>query len=533
MKGIDEDFVRNQWVPPVDEEPQGGGLPGSPGIPGGPQWGEIIPLGTVQAAPQFPLSAFPEELACFAAELAESLYCPPDFIGLSMLAAVSGAVGASRALLVKNGWTERGAVYAAVVCPPGQTKTAAVEQTISPIRAEDARNCRRHQEAMEKHKIDLDIFEARYKDWKRAPEGERPEEPRKPVLDRVIVSNATTEALRNILSERPRGVLMVKDELIGLVAGMNQYKGGQGDDSQFYLSAWSGASEPVDRAGATGKGPTFVPNPFLSIVGAMTTDKLSSLRGDSGKRKADDDGWIDRFLFAWPEPYPADEERWAEVSVQSRAGWATVLGRLLRLEMVDECQDGMVVGKCPYLLRLDESGREAFTEFTRENAREINDPRFPPHLKGPWAKLRGYCMRISLILHLMDWATCGVEGGHKGDVDGNPVKRAARLVAYFKGMARRVYNAIDRDAAVERARAVLDWMIRRPEDVKKFKAHQVLKDRQSRTLPTIGAVIQGLGLLVEHNFIRPLGAPGPSPKGGRPPATEYEINPQGTTGHTG
>src|SRR5262249_21648557 len=120
------------------------GLPGLPGRPGGREWGELVPLGALPPAPEFPLSVFPVELACFAGELAEALYCPPDFIGLSMLAAVSGAVGASRALQVKNGWTERGAIYSGVINPPGHTKSAAVEQAVQPITEIDLRNYRLH-----------------------------------------------------------------------------------------------------------------------------------------------------------------------------------------------------------------------------------------------------------------------------------------------------------------------------------------------------------------------------------------------------
>ena len=58
------------------------------------------------------------------------------------------------------------------------------------------------------------------------------------------------EATLWVLEDNPRGLLMVQDEGVAWVRSMGQYKGGRGNDRQFWLSAWSGkaCSRPRNRS---------------------------------------------------------------------------------------------------------------------------------------------------------------------------------------------------------------------------------------------------------------------------------------------
>src|SRR6185369_303459 len=93
----------------------------------------------------------------------------------------------------------------------------------------------------------------------------------RPVLKRCVVSDVTTESLGIILCENPRGVVMIRDELVGLVAGMNQYKGGRGHDRQVYLALWSGDTIVIDRKSDKSRqgAPLYVTDPFAAIVGGI------------------------------------------------------------------------------------------------------------------------------------------------------------------------------------------------------------------------------------------------------------------------
>ena len=116
-------------------------------------------------------------------------------------------------------------------------------------------------------------------------------------MGRVVADDTTIEALAGILESNPRGVLVARDELAGWVRAMDQYKGGKGADRQIWLSLWSNAPISVDRKGSPE--PVIVESPWVSVTGAIQPEILPDLS------RGREDGLLDRFLFAFPEPYYA------------------------------------------------------------------------------------------------------------------------------------------------------------------------------------------------------------------------------------
>src|SRR5207244_1411222 len=75
----------------------------------------------------------PAPLARFVTEVAASLPCPPDFVGVPMLALLGCAIGASRVLRGKAGWREGPRIYAAVVAEAGTKKSPALKLAAAPF----------------------------------------------------------------------------------------------------------------------------------------------------------------------------------------------------------------------------------------------------------------------------------------------------------------------------------------------------------------------------------------------------------------
>src|SRR5262249_14970351 len=65
--------------------------------------------------------------------VAESLNCPVDFAAVPMLTFAGAAIGASRAVQIKMGWTERPALYTAIVGLSGGGKSPAQVKTAQPF----------------------------------------------------------------------------------------------------------------------------------------------------------------------------------------------------------------------------------------------------------------------------------------------------------------------------------------------------------------------------------------------------------------
>ena len=89
---------------------------------------------------------------------------------------------------------------------------------------------------------------------------------------------------------------MFKDEAIGWIKSMNQYKSG-GDDMEKYLSLFSQTPVIINRKGAP---QIQVNDPFLSFIGGIQVDVLESLSAMK------DNGFMERILFCYPEPVPVE-----------------------------------------------------------------------------------------------------------------------------------------------------------------------------------------------------------------------------------
>jgi uncharacterized protein DUF3987 len=63
----------------------------------------------------------------------------------------------------------------------------------------------------------------------------------------LYTTDAELEALIQLLHQKPRGLLFVRDELAGWILGMNIYKHSRVNDRQHWLSLWNGADILVNR----------------------------------------------------------------------------------------------------------------------------------------------------------------------------------------------------------------------------------------------------------------------------------------------
>jgi hypothetical protein len=250
-----------------------------------------------------------------------------------------------------------------------------------------------------------------------------PPEPEEPRMERTLVEDTTVEALAVVLEGTTRGVLAVRDELSGWVRSMDQYRqGGRGADRQFYLSAWSNSYVGVDRKNRAE--PLIIQRPFFGVFGTIQPAVLPEL----GEGR--DDGMLDRFLFAYPEPVPS---RWTEdeISDEARDGYAR-LYRNLRAKHIpmDEYGD-----PDPMRVHFAPDAKEVLKDIIDAHREEMEQPGFPARLRGPWSKLEAYLARLCLIL-AMARAT---DENAAERVESRDVLSALLLLDYFKAMARRVY----------------------------------------------------------------------------------------------
>jgi hypothetical protein len=376
--------------------------------------------------PPFPTDALPTGCARYVREAAASLRCAPELVGIPMLAALSGTMGYTAVIRIKAGWVVSGSIYAAVVDSPGSRKSPAAALAYRPLEKLQAT-------LRKAHKEELQIFERDMREHvvkkKRAAKEDQPEPdpPVRPKMRRCIVDDITVEALATRLEQNPRGFLSAHDELTGFIRGLDQYKsGGKGNARQSYLKMWSNNAIYVDRKGSDE--PVVVPSPYVTLQGAIQPSVL----GEIGAGR--DDGFLDRFLFAYPESHGGGYSE-DTISAQAELTYYNAIGGLWDRQPAGEEDDEIR----PRVVLMYPRAKELFVEAANNLAAEMHAVGFPEVLRGPWSKFDTHLARLALIIAV----TRSVEEGTESErVTDDDMRNALRLLDYFKTTTRKVYGQL-------------------------------------------------------------------------------------------
>lgn len=377
----------------------------------------------------FPIDALPEPLARFVAEASGSIGCEASMVALPLLASIAAAVGNARCCEVKPDWTEPAIVWAVVVGESGCGKSPAARAALRFIRDRERRLGADHAAALAAFEEARREHEQALARWQRSKQGEQPAEPGEaPRRPRILTTDATVEALAELMQHNPRGLLLARDELAGLLAGFDKYTAGRGGDAQKYLEAWDGGCWIVDRKQSAG---ARVEPVSLSITGGIQPAILRAML-EERRSQHRENGLAARMLIAFP---PRRPQRWSDRSASPEAAQAVeaVFERLLALELhADEWG-----GTSPRRIALDPAAREVFIAHHDALAGETAD--LGGHLAAVYSKLRSYLARLALLFHLVRRAEGDPGAGEA--IDAASVRSAARLVDWFGAEARRFEQA--------------------------------------------------------------------------------------------
>jgi len=414
---------------------------------------------------RFPLDVLPGPARRLVEEGARSLGCPPDLIGVPVLAAMGAAIGTRRCLEVKPGWEEHPAIYAAVVAKPGGCKSPAQALALAPLYAiqEDLHQkflASLMEEQPPQSAAESESGEVVTGAGTRAKkEGQGPKvckqekaasKPRRRAVSQLIATDATVEALSLLLRENPHGICYAQDELTALTGGFNRYRKGLGSDREFFKSSWNCTPVVIQRVspvkGKRELDTIRVPRPFLCIVGGIQPEMLGELSDERGR----EDGFPHRFLFSMPDEGPHNPSP-DGVSEDTRGEYRQMIADLVSRLPVSFLADDSSVN-------FTDEGAAAWHSLCVDHAARMNDPSLPEHLRGPWRKLTSYAARFALVLQLGRYV-CGETAGIS--VNETSVRDAAKLVSYFQSHAGRVYQHLRNDPADERAATLLTWITAR------------------------------------------------------------------------
>jgi len=469
------------------------------------------------AVQSFSEALLPDSLRPLVSDVAERMQVPLDYPAAAAVLCLAGAVNRRAVIQPKandTGWVEVPNLWGGIIAPPGFMKSPVINAATRPLELIQTEWRREHEESLKAYAREKEECELRRAAWKEqykaaskrggvAPE--RPEEdPTEPKLRRLIVNDATFEALHQTMSENPAGILLIRDELTGWLSRLDQEQ--YGTERGFALQAWNGNSAyDIIRIG---RGTIHVDACCMSVLGGIQPSRLRSYLVDALEDGPGNDGLIQRFqLLVWPETSKnyEDVDRAPNAASEERA--AQVFRKLVALDPTN-----------PIRYRFASDAQELFTEWRSELELRVRGNELHPALISHLSKYRGLMPNLALLFHLAE--TAG--GENDGAVTLRSALRAVEWCEYLETHARRVYSCV----------VTPQWRAAR-ELANKIKQRKIGADGEFccrdvyvkgwSGLDTSEMVKRAIEVLRDLAWIREArGEAGPA--GGRP-SDRYEVNP--------
>jgi putative DNA primase/helicase len=499
---------------------EGGHDDGVLGVVRGDEWPAPARIaGELPPVEPFTEELLPDSFRSLAVDIAERMQVPLDYPAVSLVLCLAGAVNRRATIQPKandTGWVVVPNLWGGIIAPPGFMKSPVIQAATRPLLAIQTDWRGEHEEAMAEHARAVEEWELKKSVWcqeykksvkQSLPAPERPpDQPMPPVCRRLIVNDATFEALHQTMAENPAGVFVIRDELTGWWAMLD--RAGREGERAFCLQAWLGdTGHTIDRIG---RGTIHVEACCMSMLGGIQPGRLRSYLADALHDGPSNDGLIQRFqLLVWPDTQPG----WTYVDRPPDAMAEQQAARIfLKLTELDP--------ENPSCYRFSPDAQELFIDWLAELEEKLRGDELHPAVVSHLSKFRKTMPALALLFQMADWTA---DNGGVGVVSLDHARQAAAWTAYLEDHARRVYSCITTPqlrAARELAGKIKSRVVGGDGS---FTCRDVyLKGWTGLDSPE--AVRLAADLLADAGWLREQNdAPGPS--GGRP-SSRYWVNPK-------
>jgi putative DNA primase/helicase len=470
-----------------------------------------------------PVQAFsedllPDSLRPLVADVADRMQVPMDYPAVVVVLCLAGAVNRRAVIQPKandTGWVIVPNLWGGIIAPPGFMKSPVIQAATRPLNQIQTEWRQEHEEALKDYAREKEEYELRRTAWKEqyktntkkgkaAPD--RPEdEPEQPKLRRLIVNDATFEALHQTMSENPAGILVIRDELTGWWSQLD--RAGREGERAFCLQAWNGdTGHTIDRIG---RGTIHVEACCMSMLGGIQPGRLRSYLVDALEDGPSNDGLIQRFqLLVWPDTAPD----WSYVDRAPDAVSEQQGARVFR-KLVELGAEG------PERFRFASDAQELFIEWLAELEAKIRGDELHPALICHLSKYRSLMPSLAALFHL---AEAAAGNGGADTVSLGHTRKAAAWCDYLESHARRVYSCIV-TPQLRAARELADKIKHRKVGTDGFFSCRDVYLKGWSGLDSPEAVKLASEVLQDAGWVRDLSGES-GPFGGRP-SNRYEVNP--------
>ncbi len=397
-----------------------------------------------------PVALIPIPYRAWLVDISERMQCPLEYVVVGALIVTSAIIGAGCGVRPKqnDSWTVIPNLWGGIVGPPSSLKSPALKEILRPLEELESEAYENYEKQQGAYATELEAYKAtkeiiKKKMMKAAADNDSMamgfakdemrllKEPDRPKCKRYYTNDATIEKMHELLSENARGLLLFRDELMGLLTSWQ--KQGHETDRSFYLEAWNGyGSKTSDRIG---RGTIRTKNLCVSLLGGTQPSKLNNYF-QQALAGHENDGLLQRFqMLVYPDP----QKQWKLIdekpNAQARDQAFAIMSKLAHM---DFCKHGAVVdnGSIPYF-QFDDQGQIVFYEWLTDLETKLRNSYDDSILIEHMAKYRKLMPSLALIFYLIDTAA-----GHKSQsISEHNAKLAAAWCGYLECHARRIYES--------------------------------------------------------------------------------------------
>lgn len=485
-------------------------------------WEPPVPMGYQGKPPIFPAHRFPPWLNQYVCALAEAMQVPVDLPAMLSLAVLATAAGGRAMVEIKRQFVEPLNLYVAVAMPPGARKTPVFMRMVAPLVAYERDAVAALRAELNETKVRKAVAAAEATKAQNDAERASPDAKEEavhfaaamaqladdiviPTLPRLLVDDATPEALTSLLAEQGGRIGLFSDEgeVFKMMAG--RYSS-SGPNLAVYLKGHVGSPIRVDRKG---REPEYVENPALTLGLTVQPEVLESVMAIEGARGR---GLLGRFLWSLPPS-----------NIGGRDSDPVAVPEAVEARYGDEMRTLVAT------LAEWKGDNKAVLVFTPEARAKLiaYQGRLEPRLAlegdlghiADWAaKLVGHVGRLAGLLHL----AADVRTGCKTNVGVETVDDAIAIAGYLIEHALVSFDAMQSSRVRLDAQAILVWAQGR--DVPVFSRRDAHRAHEHR-VANVEELKEALALLEGNGFIRQVEQPKATPRRGHPFGPKYMVNP--------
>ncbi len=406
--------------------------------------------------PKITPDMLPISISGWVKDVCERIESPFEIGAVTALTLIGNLIGNKVGIRpkAKDNWTVVPNLWGMIIGKPSIKKTPVYGELYKAVSRLEVEATKQNEEALKDYEIEFEVYKAKIKEAKKEDNLEKLkalEEPKKPSKTRYATSDGTIEAIADIISGNPNGLLITRDELSGFLKMMD--KAGKEGDRAFYLEGWNGTSSfSVDRIM---RGSTYIPKLTLGVLGNIQPSIIKEYVYEAvqgGKA----DGFLQRFQLSvfvdaieqkGVDRYPNKEQRDIFYSIVESIAKA----EYFKGSQTDEFDDTS-------FYRFKDDAQVIFNDWYISNAKEAQTA-FNEAMEGHLSKYPSFVASLALIFHICDIAT-DKEGKFNYSIGKENIVKALKLVEVFKAHAERLYSTfeIEEQKRDERADKVLSFI---------------------------------------------------------------------------